>query len=112
MASGEDANLQSWAKEVAQALFPAGLEVFPRHRWKSSWGPQGEVLLLRCVHGVLQKTLRTWLQLNNSATSFQLMLYDALAYEVAVDELGGMMSSGAGDSVNFRKVVVERLTVA
>jgi hypothetical protein len=58
----EEYTNKTWAREAAQALFPAALQVFPRGRWCSSLHIISSVCLLAGVHGVLHKAATLWLK--------------------------------------------------
>lgn len=50
-----------WARRVADLLLPAGIKVFPRHRWCNSLESIASYSLLGCVHNVLHRAGKLWL---------------------------------------------------
>ena len=50
-----------WAHAVANNLLPAGIKIFPRHRWCNSLETIAEFTLLAGVHDVLHRAGKLWL---------------------------------------------------
>jgi hypothetical protein len=55
-----DCDLDAWAERVAANLFPAGWEIFPRHRWLTKASSIQEAALLAMMHGLLTRTIRAY----------------------------------------------------
>jgi hypothetical protein len=54
-------DLDKFSKELATALLPQAIEVFPRHRWLTKLTSLHNTLLLVGVHNLLRRTVEAWL---------------------------------------------------
>ena len=58
---GGKLDIQAWSENVAQALLPGAVPLFPRHRWLNSVQPIASYALISNIHNVLPVAGELWL---------------------------------------------------